>query len=58
MRATYPDIEVEVLVCDGLDVEADGGDGGDDLANLGYVSGNVPVSTPVVLRRIERTLSR
>jgi hypothetical protein len=31
---TYPDVEVEVLVCDGFHVESDGRYRGDDLANL------------------------
>ena len=32
-----PDVELGVLVCDGLDVEADGGDGRDVLVELELV---------------------
>lgn len=31
---TYPDVEIEVFVCDGFDIEADCRDGGDDFADL------------------------
>lgn len=31
---TYPDVEIKILVCNALDVEADGGDGGHNFANL------------------------
>ena len=31
---THPDVEIEILICDGLDVEADGRYRGDDLADL------------------------
>ena len=34
MGRPYPDVEVEVLVRDGFDVEADRRDGGDDFADL------------------------
>lgn len=34
-EGSYPDIEVEVLVCDRFDVETDRGYRCDDLANLG-----------------------
>ncbi len=34
MGRPYPDVEVEVLVRDGFDVEADCRDGGDDFADL------------------------
>lgn len=33
-KGAYPDVEVEVLVRDGFDVEADCRDGGDDFADL------------------------
>lgn len=33
-KGTDPDVEVEVLVRDGFDVEADCRDGGDDFADL------------------------
>lgn len=33
-RVTYPNVEVEVLVCDRLDVEPDSRYRGDDLADL------------------------
>lgn len=32
--SAYPDVEIEVLICDGLDVESYRGDRGDHLANL------------------------
>ena len=34
LASDIPDGEGDVLVLDGLDVEADGGDGGDDLSEL------------------------
>ena len=37
LASDIPDGEGDVLVLDGLDVEADGGDGGDDLSELSYV---------------------
>ena len=37
LTTDVPDIELDVLVGDGLDVEADGGDGGDVLAELELV---------------------
>lgn len=37
LTADIPDVELGVLVCDGLDVEADGGDGGDVLVELELV---------------------
>lgn len=37
LTADVPDVELCVLVCDGLDVEADGGDGGDVLVELELV---------------------
>ena len=33
-RVSYPDVEVEVLVCDRLDVESDGRYSGDDFTDL------------------------
>lgn len=32
LPANVPDIEARVLVCDCLDIEADSGDGGDNIA--------------------------
>ena len=37
LAADVPDVEFGVFVCDGLDVEADGGDGGDILVKLELV---------------------
>ena len=37
LAADIPDVELCVLVCDGLDVEADGGNGGDVLVELELV---------------------
>lgn len=37
LTTDVPDIKLDVLVGDGLDVEADGGDGGDVLAELELV---------------------
>jgi hypothetical protein len=37
LAADIPDVELGVLVCDGLDVEADGGDGGYVLVELELV---------------------
>lgn len=37
LAADVPDVELGVLVRDGLDVEADGGDGGDVLVELELV---------------------
>ena len=37
LTSDIPDGEVDVLVLDRLDVEPDGGDGGDDLAELELV---------------------
>lgn len=37
LATDIPDVELDVLVCDGLDVEADGGNGGDVLAELELV---------------------
>ena len=37
LSSDIPHGEVNVLVLDGLDVEADGGDGGDNLAELELV---------------------
>lgn len=37
LAADVPDVEFGVLVCDGLDVEADGGDRGDVLVELELV---------------------
>ena len=34
LTSEVPDLELEIFVHDSLDVEADGGDGGDDLAGL------------------------
>lgn len=34
INTTYPDIEIQVPICDGLDVETDGGNGGNDFADL------------------------
>lgn len=41
LRASYPNVEVEILIRDGLNVEADGRDGGDNLTDLD----KTPVST-------------
>lgn len=35
--ATHPDVELYILVCHGLNVEADGRDGGDGLVELELV---------------------
>lgn len=32
--AAYPDVEVEILVCDRLDIETNRRDGGNDFADL------------------------
>lgn len=37
LASDIPDVELGVLVCDGLDVEADGGDGGNVLVELELV---------------------
>jgi hypothetical protein len=37
LATDIPDVEFGVLVCDGLDVEADGGDRGDVLVELELV---------------------
>jgi len=37
LASDVPDCKGDVLVLDGLDIEADGGDGGDDLAELELV---------------------
>ena len=37
LSADVPDVEFRVLVCDGLDVEADGGDGRDVRVELEFV---------------------
>lgn len=37
LTTDIPDVELDILVGDGLDVEADGGDGGDVLAKLQFV---------------------
>jgi hypothetical protein len=37
LAADIPDVELCVFVRDGLDVEADGGDGGDVLIELEFV---------------------
>lgn len=37
LSAHIPDIEFDILICDGLDVEAYGGDGGDGLVELELV---------------------
>lgn len=36
--STYPDVEIEVLVCDGLDVKSYRRYGGNDLSNLNATS--------------------
>ena len=37
LTANVPDVELGVLVCDGLDVEADGWNGGDVLVKFELV---------------------
>ena len=37
LAADVPDVELGVLICDGLDIEADGGDSGDILVKLELV---------------------
>ena len=37
LASDIPYVELGVLVCDSLDVEADGGDGGDVLVKLEFV---------------------
>ena len=37
LTPNIPSVEFDVLVCDSLDVEADGGDGGDVLVKLEFV---------------------
>lgn len=37
MKRAHPNVELDVLVCDGLDVETDGGNGGDGLVELELV---------------------
>ena len=32
--ATYPDIQVQIAICDRLDVKSNGGDGRDDFTDL------------------------
>ena len=34
INITYPDIEIQIPICDGLDVESNGGNGGNDFADL------------------------
>lgn len=34
ITTTYPDVEVQIPICDRLDIKSDGGNGSDNLADL------------------------
>lgn len=55
LAADVPDVELGILICDSLDVEADGGDGGDILVKLELVKDGCEGSSQPGLG-IERTL--